>query len=266
MPAKYDSIGVGYNVTRKADPYITAQLLAHLQPRSEGIYLDIGCGTGNYTNEFQKRGVQFIGIDPSKEMLEQAQRNNKNVDWRLGTAESIALSDQTVSGIIASLTLHHWQDLHKAFSELHRVVKSDGRIVIFTATPKQMKGYWLNYYFPKMLAASIAQMPTLEKVKIAMISGGIEFVGTDTYSIQPDLQDHFLYCGKHNPELYFNAQIRRGISSFSSIANSAEIETGLLQLRADIDSGKIDEIITSYKNDLGDYCYVIGKKPASNDL
>ena len=260
MEVKYDKIGTDYNLTRKADNYLTAQLLYHLKPIKGGKYLDIGCGTGNYTNELQKKGFQCIGIDPSKEMLEKAKLKNNKIDWRIGSAENIGLPQNFVDGIIGSLTIHHWSNLKIGFSELHKVLKPNGRMVIFTATPRQMKGYWLNDYFPKMLAESIIQMPTFEKVKTAMKDGGFELLQTEKYFIKPDLEDQFLYCGKQNPELYFDVQVRHGISSFSTLANSTEVEQGLSKLRKDIDTGKINEIIKSYENDLGDYVYIIGKK------
>jgi SAM-dependent methyltransferase len=260
---KYDKIGIDYNLTRKADKYLTTQLLYHLKPIKSGKYLDIGCGTGNYTNELQKKGFQFIGIDPSKEMLEKAKLKNNKIDWRIGSAENIRLPQNYVDGIVASLTIHHWTHLKSGFSELHKVLKPNGSIVIFTATPKQMKGYWLNHYFPEMLADSIDQMPTFKKVQLAMKISGFELIQTEKYLIKPDLEDQFLYCGKQNPELYFDTQIRHGISSFSSLANKIEVEQGLSKLRKDIDTGKINEIIRSYENDLGDYLYIIGKKTSS---
>ncbi len=60
MGVKYDEIGVDYSLTRKADKFLTEQLLYHLNPRKDGCYLDIGCGTGNYTNEFQRKGYRYI--------------------------------------------------------------------------------------------------------------------------------------------------------------------------------------------------------------
>ncbi|MBL4656629.1 MAG: class I SAM-dependent methyltransferase, partial [Flavobacteriales bacterium] len=54
MKAKYDVIGIDYNLTRKADPYLVSRFLALLNPNPKGQYLDIGCGTGNSTSEFQK--------------------------------------------------------------------------------------------------------------------------------------------------------------------------------------------------------------------
>ena len=263
MQAKYDTIGINYNLTRKADKFLTDQLLHFLEPDEDGIYLDIGCGTGNYTNELQKKGFQFIGIDPSIEMLKKAKSKNKQIDWRIGTATKTGLSKKSIDGIIGSLTIHHWIDLNNAFSELYRILKTDGKIVIFTSTPKQMKGYWLNHYFSKMLNDSIVQMPSFNTVITAMESSGIEIIGTKKFSIKHDLQDKFLYCGKHNPELYFDDNIRRGISSFSSLANRKEVEKGLKYLRKDIENGKIKEIIKSYENNMGDYLFIIGKKPTS---
>lgn len=262
MIVEYDKIGTDYNLTRKADEYLTRQLIRHLEPTESGKYLDIGCGTGNYTNEIQKNGFDFIGIDPSKLMLEKAKIKNNKIYWKIGSAENTGLAENFVDGIIGSLTIHHWTDLTIGFSALNKVLKPNGRIVIFTSTPEQMKGYWLNHYFPKMLSDSIIQMPTLEKVKKAMKNSGIEFLETHKYFIKPDLEDQFLYCGKQNPELYFDEQIRYGISSFSSLSNRTEVENGLSELRKDIDSKKIEEIIKSYENGFGDYLYIIGKKPS----
>ncbi len=260
MPAKYNTIGINYNHTRKADPYLSEQLLNHLNPNETGLYLDIGCGTGNYTNALQKKEFQFIGIDPSIEMLQKAQSQNKNIQWKIGSAEKTGLPQHSVVGIIGTLTIHHWTNLIRAFSELNYILKPNGKIIIFTSTPEQMQRYWLNHYFPKMLEDSLLQMPSLETVEQAMTSAGLKITRTESYSIKPDLQDQFLYCGKQNPELYFDESVRHGISSFSALANKDEVESGLATLRADIDTGRIDEIIKSYQNDLGDYLYIIGEK------
>lgn len=260
MEAKYNQIGKGYNLTRRPDKLLTENLIKYLAPNKEGLYLDIGCGTGSYTIEFQKRGYRFMGIDPSELMLKQAKNKTNEVAWRIGTAEQTRLPLNSVDGIIASLTIHHWTDLGSGFKELNSILKPAGRIVIFTSTPKQLQGYWLNHYFPKMLEDSIIQMPDLELVKEVMKNAGFELTNLEKYFIHDDLEDQFLYCGKHQPELYFNEQIRNGISSFSSLSNKEEVEQGLSQLKKDIQSGKIQEVIRSYENKLGDYLYIIGKK------
>jgi ubiquinone/menaquinone biosynthesis C-methylase UbiE len=260
MEARYDKIGIDYDLTRKADKNLTERIYDLLKPDADGIYLDIGCGTGNYTIEFQKKGLNFIGIDPSIDMLVNAKKKNDKINWRIGTAEKTDLGCKTVSGIIAILTIHHWLDLNKGFAELNRILKSCGKIVIFTSTPNQMKGYWLNHYFPKMLKYSMTQIPSFEKVKTEMYSTGFEIVSTEKYFVKPDLQDHFLYCGKNRPKLYINEEVRNGISSFASLSNQKEVEKGLLKLGNDIDNGKINDVIKSFQNNEGDYLFVVGQK------
>ncbi|WP_109302417.1 class I SAM-dependent methyltransferase [Aquimarina sp. AU474] len=260
MQEKYDIIGVDYNITRKADPYLFSRLYTLLNPVSGNLYLDIGCGTGNYTSEFSKKGHQFIGIDPSREMLEKAGIKDKTITWKIGKAEHIDLPSESIDGIIASLTLHHWKDLKKGFSELNRILKPNGKIILFTATPKQMKGYWLNYYFPKMLSDSITQMPAYEHIESCLKANSLKIHSTEKYFIQPDLQDLFLYSGKHNPKLYFKNSVRHGISSFSSLANAEEVQQGLVMLEKDIISKKINNIISTYENTDGDYLFITVKK------
>jgi 2-polyprenyl-3-methyl-5-hydroxy-6-metoxy-1,4-benzoquinol methylase len=72
MLTKYNAIGLNYYQTHKADHYLAGQMLKHLNPNKTGLYLDIGCGSGNYANALQKKGFQIIGIDPSIEMPQKA--------------------------------------------------------------------------------------------------------------------------------------------------------------------------------------------------
>jgi len=258
---KYNKIGTGYNSTRHADPYLTERLLYHLQPQNNRLYLDIGCGTGNYTCALADKGLNFIGVEPSEKMLSEAKARNQQINWLKGTAEQIPIEDKVFDGIIATLTIHHWTDLKKAFIELDRVLVDNGKIVIFTSTPEQMKGYWLNHYFPKMLHSSIIQMPSLDDIQEAIKQTGLEITYIEKYFIKDDLQDCFLYVGKNNPNRYFDETTRHGISSFSSLANIEEVKQGLSKLKNDIDNQSFDKIISQYANELGDYLFItIGKK------
>lgn len=261
IDVKYDSIGTGYNSTRQADPYLTSRLYALLRPQNDKRYLDIGCGTGNYTCNLADKGLNFAGVDPSEKMLREAKSRNPKVQWLFGTAEQIPTDDKIFDGIIATLTIHHWTDIGKAFAELGRVLTDNGRIVIFTSTPEQMEGYWLNHYFPKMLHSSIVQMPSLDTLQKAADEAKLTMSGIEKYFIKDDLKDCFLYVGKNNPERYFDEQIRNGISSFSSLANIDEVRQGLTKLRNDLDNNDFGEIRKQYYNNLGDYLFItIDKK------
>ena len=234
--------------------------MGFLDVSRKGIYLDIGCGTGNYAIELHNQNCKVIGMDPSPVMLKIAKSRSQTIDWRIGHAEYTGLTSKAVDGVIAVLTIHHWTNLEKGFKELYRVIKKNGKVVIFTSTPNQMYGYWLNHYFPKMLKDSSIQMPSFDFVKNVLMRSGFNLVKTEPYFIHSGLEDLFLYCGKHKPKLYLKPEVRRGISSFASLGNIEEIKTGLMMLENDIESNKIDEIINYYNNELGDYLFLIAEK------
>ncbi len=257
---KYNRIGQSYNSTRKADPYLLERLIAMLDPQPEEAFLDLGCGTGNYSIALQMRGLKLMGMDPSETMLKVARERNPKGDWQIGEAENTGLEDQSMDGIIATLTLHHWTNLEKAYLEICRVLKARGRMVIFTSTPEQMQGYWLNHYFPQMLADSTAQMPSLKRIKAAAQGAGMFIEREEIYEVKKDLQDQFLQCGKEQPELYFRDEIRKGISSFADLSRQEDVDQGLWLLKQDVESGKFWEIKKQYDSDLGDYLFLSLKK------
>lgn len=253
---KYDSIGIGYNATRRADHYLLGRMMYFLKADSSGTYLDIGCGTGNYTIEFSKRGVNMIGIDPSEAMLSIARTRSDVVKWLKGKAETIPLESNSVDGVLAILTTHHWTNQAKGYEELGRVMKPGARLVIFTSTPEQMKTYWLSHYFPVMLRDSGKQMLPLDVIETNLRNAGFTSIETEKYFVTNDLQDLFLQSGKENPSLYLDAQVRKGISSFSTARNADEVANGLEKLCADIASGEIEKVMKQYESEAGDYLFV----------
>lgn len=260
MPEVYDTLGIAYNLTRSADPYLVERFKHFLNLNTNRSYLDIGCGTGNYTVALHDNKYSFIGVEPSELMLDKAKEKCNSIDWKLGRSEAIPLTDASVDATLASLTLHHWTDINKGFSEVDRVLKPQGKFVIFTATPKQMTGYWLNHYFPKMMKDSMTKMPSFSTIESKLKQNGFVISETETYLIKPDLKDLFLYSGKHNPNLYLNNQVRQGISSFSQIANKNEVRQGLKALNTDIANETINTVVANYANDDGDYLFITAEK------
>jgi ubiquinone/menaquinone biosynthesis C-methylase UbiE len=256
----YDRLGKGYNATRKADPYIAGRLFSLLSPQPKKKYLDIGCGTGNYTIALHEMGVDMTGIDPSDLMLQEAKSKNPDIRWVNGTAENIPLPDNSMSGAIATLTIHHWTDLDKSFSDVARVLKPGSRLVVFTFTPEQENGYWFNYFFPEMMARCQRKAVKFDRIQKAATNAGLQIIETEKYFVHDDLQDMFGYSGKHNPEIYFNPAIRNGISSFASLADKDEVTEGLKKLRQYIESGEFETIKQQYDNPNGDYLFIMLKK------
>jgi predicted TPR repeat methyltransferase len=69
MPALYDRIGSSYARSRRADAAIAQTLADQLRLTPFGTYLDLGCGTGNYTVALGAMGGVWRGVDVSEVML-----------------------------------------------------------------------------------------------------------------------------------------------------------------------------------------------------
>lgn len=255
----YDTIGVGYDGTRRADPGIVARLAGLLDVSTDEHCLDVGCGTGNYTTAVAARGGHWVGVDASSRMILEARSKAVAVRWVLGDALALPFTSGAFARGMCTLAIHHFPDLGVAFTEMARVLCR--RLVIFTSAPSQMRGYWLNEYFPDAMARSMVVMPELEHVRSLLAQAGFTAIRVEPWDVSPGLQDHFLYSGKHRPELYLSDAFRRGISTFAQHADPDEVETGCARLRADIESGRVDAVRAAYAGGGGDYAFVVADRP-----
>ena len=100
--------------------------------------VDLGSGAGN--DVFVARRIvgnkgHVIGIDMTEEMIEKAKQNNAklgydNVEFRLGEIENLPLDDNSADVIISNCVLNLVPDKQKAFSEIHRSLKSGGHFCV----------------------------------------------------------------------------------------------------------------------------------------
>ena len=60
---------------------------------SDGLVLELGCGTGNMTEALKRRGYDMIGIDNSEEMLAEAIEKN-SASYKVEAAEGNSASDE----------------------------------------------------------------------------------------------------------------------------------------------------------------------------
>jgi ubiquinone/menaquinone biosynthesis C-methylase UbiE len=257
--ALYDRIGIGYDTTRQADPYLLSRLIHHLRPRADGRYLDVGSGTGNYTIAMHQAGVPIRGLEISPTMLARAKEKAPAIAWHNGRAEAIPFASSSFDGATCTFVHHHIADPVVAFKEVHRVLKPHSRFVILNVTAEQMRHYWLNEYFPRMMEKATAPYQRFVTID-ALESAGFRIAHEEKYDVAPDLKDLFLYCGKHQPERYLDPRIRSGISSFADAPDQEEITRGLQSLAADIDSGRIKDAVRKFAYDGGDYMFTVAER------
>ncbi len=253
--AIYNQIGKVYDSTRRADPYITSRLVKHLKLDPEKRYLDVACGTGNYTSALAAKGGSWFGVDQSSGMIEKARQKSDAVNWQIANVTSLPFGENSFGGAVCTLAIHHFPELFTPFREVRRVL-AGGTFVIFTSTPEQTGNYWLAEYFPDAIRRSAEQMLNLETIIENLRGAGFTKIETENYSVKEDLEDRFLYSGKFKPEIYLEDRIRANISTFSLLAETGETEEGLSKLASDIKTDRIREIIARHK-ETDDYIFVV---------
>lgn len=251
----YDRIGDTYTWSRRADPGIVHALAEKLCLSPSGAYLDLACGTGNYTLALSGLGGTWSALDVSGRMLAQARARSEAIHWVLANARSLPFPSASFDGVICTLAIHHFDDLEVPCTEVRRILRS-GSFVVFTGLAEQMHRYWLCHYFPRMMARSIEKMPSESRVRAALLGAGFKSVTVTPFFVTNELQDGFLYSGKHRPEIYLDPAVRANISSFANLAQPAELEDGLARLAADLRSGAFTAIKSRYTAQVGDYAYV----------
>jgi ubiquinone/menaquinone biosynthesis C-methylase UbiE len=256
----YDTIGKTYDTTRKADPAILSQLLQLLHPLQHEKYLDIGCGSGNYTGALARQGLKIEGLDISEEMLGKARRKYPEILFHQGDARALPFTNEQFHGATCILAAHHIDNLAAAFSETYRILQSQAHFILFTATPQQMKHYWLNHYFPNSIQLAIQTMSSFEQLRKLLQQIGFSTVEQIPFFVTNELQDWFLQSGKYRPEIYLDPMVRQGISTFHLSTDRKEISLGLEVLEKDIATGHIETVIQKYESTLGDYLFISARK------
>ena len=106
------------------------RVLDRLAPRAGERILDIGCGTGRLTSEILARtpGAEVTAVDRSGAMLTQARRSAPE-QIRFVQADGTALPFASAFDAVFSTATFHWIDHPALFSEIHRVLRPDGRLV-----------------------------------------------------------------------------------------------------------------------------------------
>jgi ubiquinone/menaquinone biosynthesis C-methylase UbiE len=122
--ALYDRIGDSYDLTRRADPYITERLGRLLGVRPGAAYLDIACGTGNYTTALAGMGGRWHGVGVSATMIAAARPKSVSVSWNVADVTALPPSIPTVDGVCCVLALHHFPDVPTALREIRRVLRT----------------------------------------------------------------------------------------------------------------------------------------------
>ena len=131
----FDRAAEFYDATRTTEPETLEAMLdvleAELAPR--GRALEIGVGTGIVALPLAQRGVDLVGVDISAAMMDKLvgkAGKSRRLDLVRADATCLPFGDATFGGAYVRWVLHLIPRWREAISELHRVVRPGGVIVV----------------------------------------------------------------------------------------------------------------------------------------
>ena len=137
------------------------RVVAILKEKQPSIILDIATGTGDLAINLTKTGAKkIIGLDISPGMLDVGKKKilEKNlqdiIEMVVGDSENLQFSEHYFDAVTVAFGVRNFENLEKGLSELYRVLKPGGTLVVLeTSVPvktpfKQGYHFYTKYILP----------------------------------------------------------------------------------------------------------------------
>jgi ubiquinone/menaquinone biosynthesis C-methylase UbiE len=228
-----------YRKGRSLEPEVLQQWMdvvaAHVEPRNVQTVLDLGCGTGRFSEALAEEfDANVVGIDPSRTMLDEAQihRTDSRVFYARGSAEFIPLKTNSVDVVFISMAFHHFTDPGAVAVECGRVLRRDGRVCLRTGSREKIPAYPYVPYFPGTVTLIEQRLPSIRFQRDVFEAASFEvlFAGDVWQQIAPDFST------------YADKVALRADSILVSL-DDREFDAGVAMLRAERTPGPIVEPI-----------------------
>ncbi len=137
----FSTVASRYRELRTLDTDPVRHIRDHF-PRRPSVGVDVGCGTGRYTEELYKelpRGTVILAVDVNHDMLQvlhQHRVSKAGIQPVRAPAEGLPLRPHSADWVTTFNAVHH-MDLPGFLRSAAEVLKPSGKLFIYTRTPEQ---------------------------------------------------------------------------------------------------------------------------------
>ena len=155
------------------------------------IILDLAGGTGDVSKHLLRKYKEstIIIYDLSYEMIKKSQKRikNKNIIYINGSAELIALPDNSVDLITISFGLRNFSDIDKAVKECFRILKYGGKLYCLEFSPSYSKIFKPTYdFYANNIIPKIGKLIAKNESAYQYLSDSIQ-----SFYLNPELKNIF---------------------------------------------------------------------------
>jgi SAM-dependent methyltransferase len=147
--------------------------------------IDLGCGSGVFTQLLREAGYRVTGLDISPKLVERGRRVYPGLDLIVGDAEALPFADGTFDGVLLSALVHHFPDPRPLAAEVYRILRPGGRFMAFDPNRLNPPMYLYRVRsspFYSSIGVTENEQPLLPKRAAAIFSDAGFSVATDYLS------------------------------------------------------------------------------------
>ena len=134
----FDQVASVYSKARPDYPdALVDDVVSYADLKLNDRIFEVGCGTGQATKSFAKRGFPILATDPGSEMLRGAREslaNFSNVEFLETTFEAWP-TDRAAFRLIIAAQSWHWVSPEVRFSKAAEALSRDGSLAVFGHVP-----------------------------------------------------------------------------------------------------------------------------------
>ena len=148
-------------------------LAAHVERSCISLIVDLGCGTGRFSEILAAEfGARIIGFDPSESMIDQARQKPATgmIEFEQAWAHELPTADGCVDLVFMSQVYHHLPEPIAVARECRRILRAGGYLCVRTATREN--GVVIPHFFPKVRAMLDADLPSGDDISSTFVTAG----------------------------------------------------------------------------------------------
>lgn len=137
-----------------------------LKPHAPKQILDVATGTGDFAIEaLALKPDRIVGVDISAGMLDMGKKKMKRkgvdhiIDMQMGDSEKLLFEDNTFDAGIVAFGVRNFENLEKGLSDMRRVLKPGGQIVVIEfSKPRSFPMKQLYHFYFKSILPVIGKL------------------------------------------------------------------------------------------------------------